>query len=353
MTPLTGPPRGRRCLALAAHSRRCRVSRYLIVAHQTATSPELQTAVRHIVEQDPPAEFTVLVPATPVQHRFTWNDQETLAAARERAADATNLLQRAGARVTRSTTGGRQPLFAIADELREHPGYTNLLIVTLPPGLSAWLNRDLVSQARKRFGLPVTHVIAHRGAPPRVRSRQQHRPHPAVATDADVDALVARLGARDPGDRRSARESLTAIGTPATAALRRALASPDDSVRWEAARVLVDTRDPAAIAALVPALMDDEPGVRWLAAEALAGMGEQAVVPVLRSLLVDSGSVWLREGAHHVLTGLPRASNVRQEVARVIAAIERPDAPVAVLKPADDALRELEGRPLASLGSRT
>jgi hypothetical protein len=52
------------------------------------------------------------------------------------------------------------PLQAIADELGKHPGYDTLVICTLPPGLSRWLRLDLVHQAKRKFGLPVVHVVA-------------------------------------------------------------------------------------------------------------------------------------------------------------------------------------------------
>lgn len=136
------------------------MGRYLIVAHQTAGSPELRERVRQFVRDDPEAEFTVLVPATPVQHLFTWEEGETLALARRNASEAAELLQGAGANVTRVTIGGRVPMPAIEDELRLEGGYSGIVICTFPPGASRWLRLDLVNQARKKTGLPVTHVTA-------------------------------------------------------------------------------------------------------------------------------------------------------------------------------------------------
>jgi len=42
------------------------MSQYLVVAHQTATSPELLQRLTDIAADDPQAAFTLLVPATPV-----------------------------------------------------------------------------------------------------------------------------------------------------------------------------------------------------------------------------------------------------------------------------------------------
>ena len=44
---------------------------YLVVAHQTAASPELLEAVRKVMARELEAEFVLLVPATPVTHLLT------------------------------------------------------------------------------------------------------------------------------------------------------------------------------------------------------------------------------------------------------------------------------------------
>lgn len=137
------------------------MSHYLVVAHQTAGSPELLRHISQVMRDDAAAEFTLLVPATPVSHRFTWQDEETIENAKRNAENARRLLEEAGAKVRATAIGGRVPIEAIADALREHPGIDAIIISTLPPGLSRWLRVDLISQARKRTALPVTHVVAH------------------------------------------------------------------------------------------------------------------------------------------------------------------------------------------------
>ena len=52
------------------------MTRYLVVAHQTATSLELLEKVTEIANGDPHSTFTILVPATPVQHLLVWEDGE-------------------------------------------------------------------------------------------------------------------------------------------------------------------------------------------------------------------------------------------------------------------------------------
>ncbi|PYO57019.1 MAG: hypothetical protein DMD83_11420 [Candidatus Rokuibacteriota bacterium] len=135
------------------------MSRYLVVTHQTALSPDLQRTVRGLVAEDPAAEFAVLVPELPGPG-FTW-EGETVDVARQRAEAARTLLEEtARARVFRTAVGAPEPLQAIADEVLAHPGYDTLVICTLPPGISRWLKLDLLHRAERRFGLRVIHVVA-------------------------------------------------------------------------------------------------------------------------------------------------------------------------------------------------
>jgi hypothetical protein len=135
------------------------MSRYLVVTHQTALSPDLQRKVSALVAEDPAAEFTVLVPEAPGLP-ITW-EGETVDVARHRAEAAkTALEETAGARVVRTAVGAPDPFKAIADELLAHPGYDTLVISTFPPGISRWLKLDLVHRAERKFGLRVIHVVA-------------------------------------------------------------------------------------------------------------------------------------------------------------------------------------------------
>ena len=77
-------------------------------------------------------------------------------------------------------------------------------------------------------------------------------------------------------------------------------------MRWEAAKSLSDIADPAAAPALVQALEDPETGVRWLAAEGLIRMRSACLQPLLHALTERADSVWLRDGAHHVLHDLAK-----------------------------------------------
>jgi hypothetical protein len=54
--------------------------------------------------------------------------------------------------------GDAEPLMAIEDAVNLGT-YTEIIISTLPLGISRWLKLDLISKARA-LGLPVTHVLA-------------------------------------------------------------------------------------------------------------------------------------------------------------------------------------------------
>src|SRR5512136_1578624 len=99
-----------------------------------------------------------------------------------------------------------------------------------------------------------------------------------------IEALVEELGSNDGLKRLHARERLIEMEATAVPALMKALKSPSEQVRWEAAKTLGEIRDPSAAEALVDALEDNEPAVRWLAAKALIALGRGALVPVLRGV---------------------------------------------------------------------
>jgi len=55
--------------------------------------------------------------------------------------------------------GSHQPLDAIAAGLDQGP-FDEIILSTLPPGVSRWLKLDLPHRVERSFGLPVAHVQA-------------------------------------------------------------------------------------------------------------------------------------------------------------------------------------------------
>jgi nucleotide-binding universal stress UspA family protein len=137
------------------------MARYLVLAHQTASSPELVERVTALAGTDPSSEFVLLVPATETQHLLGWEEGEATEVARRRAEDAKDRLEEGGANVVRASVVDASPLVAIEDELRDHAGeYAAIIMCTLPIGVSRWLRLDLPHRAERKFSLPVIHVVA-------------------------------------------------------------------------------------------------------------------------------------------------------------------------------------------------
>jgi hypothetical protein len=79
-------------------------------------------------------------------------------AARRVLADALPKLSAAARTEVTGEMGDSEPLMAIQDAINLGH-YDEIIISTLPLGVSRWLKLDLVSKARA-LGLPVTHVLA-------------------------------------------------------------------------------------------------------------------------------------------------------------------------------------------------
>jgi hypothetical protein len=139
--------------------RRTFCAHVLVIAHQTATSSGLLEAVRKRAAQGE-ATFHLLVPQQPHDTQKGVDPQEPRADEAQQVLDVAlpKLSEAAGEEVTGSV-GDSEPLSAIENAI--HVGdYDEIIISTLPLGVSRWLKLDVVSKAR-RLGLPVTHVEGH------------------------------------------------------------------------------------------------------------------------------------------------------------------------------------------------
>jgi hypothetical protein len=135
----------------------------LVVAHQTAATSGLLEAV-HTRAQDGPATFHLVVPRQAHGMHKLVDPQDTGEDEARRVLDQAlpKLTEAAGSEVTGSL-GDSEPLMAIQDAVNLG-NYDELIISTLPLGISRWLKLDLISKA-KALGLPVTHVQASSKAP--------------------------------------------------------------------------------------------------------------------------------------------------------------------------------------------
>ena len=130
----------------------------LVVAHQTAATPGLLDAVRERSQRGP-VRFHLVVPRQPHGIHKLVDPQDASEEEAQRVLEVAlpKLSEAAGADVTGSV-GDPEPLMAIHDAVNLG-GYDEIIISTLPLGISRWLKLDLVSKARG-LGLPVTHVSA-------------------------------------------------------------------------------------------------------------------------------------------------------------------------------------------------
>lgn len=129
----------------------------LVVAHQTAATPALLEAVRER-SRSGPSRFHLLVPRRRRGGEKVSNPKNIgVHEAREVLRTALPLLSEAAGTEVTGDIGGLDPLIAIQVALNGGH-YGEIIISTLPLGVSRWLKVDLVSMA-EQYGLPVHHVL--------------------------------------------------------------------------------------------------------------------------------------------------------------------------------------------------
>ena len=143
--------------------------RCLIVANQTLTTDTLSAAVEERVAAET-HEFHVVAPATPLQDQpdgpeaFAGLGPSTAdrayALACQRLEHALEHLRELGATVD-GEVGDPDALQAVRAALGHVPA-DEIIVSTLPRGLSHWLRRDLPARLPKVTDVPVTHLVAAR-----------------------------------------------------------------------------------------------------------------------------------------------------------------------------------------------
>jgi hypothetical protein len=130
----------------------------LVLAHQTAATPGLLEAVRARAQLGD-VSFHLVVPRQAHGMHRVVDPQDAGEDEAQRVLDAAlpRLTDAAGSKVSGSL-GDSEPLMAIQDAIN-FEAFDEIIISTLPLGVSRWLKLDLISKARA-LGLPVTHVQA-------------------------------------------------------------------------------------------------------------------------------------------------------------------------------------------------
>ena len=133
------------------------VHRVLVVANETVGGQTLRDTI-HAKAEGYREEVLVVTPAlnSPLKH---WaSDEDQARAAAQKRLDASLARLREAGIDARGEVGDGEPLQAIEDALRTF-GADEIIISTHPEGRSHWLERGVVTGARERFAVPITHVV--------------------------------------------------------------------------------------------------------------------------------------------------------------------------------------------------
>jgi hypothetical protein len=149
------------------------IARLLLVANKTLASGEVSGFVRERMAKDDNCEFTLLVPATPPggQSGSRMANEIANAGSGARVSDAIegvddweyargrleyglSLLRTLGATVD-GEVGDPNPAKAIT-EILKRKDFDEVVLSTLPKGISRWLGLDIPHQIQRRFHIPVT-----------------------------------------------------------------------------------------------------------------------------------------------------------------------------------------------------
>jgi hypothetical protein len=105
-----------------------------------------------------PAEFHLIVPATAVADQHDHDEADAVAIAERRLQDALSRFRSVAEKApVTGEVGNEDPLRAIENALAQQE-YDEIIISTLPAGLSKWLHMDLARKAARKFDVPVTSV---------------------------------------------------------------------------------------------------------------------------------------------------------------------------------------------------
>jgi hypothetical protein len=131
--------------------------RILVVANETVGGRALQDCIRQKSEG---VQENVLVvsPALNSPLRHLASDEDRARVDAQARLDASLAKLRVAGISARGEVGDADPLQALEDALRTF-GPDEIIISTHPEGKSHWLERGVISGARERFAVPVTHVV--------------------------------------------------------------------------------------------------------------------------------------------------------------------------------------------------
>jgi hypothetical protein len=129
--------------------------RYVVVGNQTLSE---DAVLDRIAELTKDGEVYLVVPPTPTEPGTHHVDDNELALANARLRHAIDTLRQRGVQAD-GEVGDPDPVHATAHALT-HRHANEIVLSTLPKGLSRWLDVDMPKLLERRFGLPVKVLTA-------------------------------------------------------------------------------------------------------------------------------------------------------------------------------------------------
>lgn len=133
------------------------MDRILLVANQTLGGPEVTSWLQERIADDE-TELHILVPSSVDPQGWVHDEDSDRELAEQRLDEALVRFGSLGIPVT-GEVGDNQPVSAILDVLRTRE-IDEIVLSTLPVGMSRWLRLDLVHRVERAVRIPVTHLAA-------------------------------------------------------------------------------------------------------------------------------------------------------------------------------------------------
>jgi GABA permease len=128
---------------------------YLIVGNETLAGESLTQAINDRLA-DGPMRARVVVPLTRIGGRLTWDEEESKVVALGRLDETLERLRALGIEAD-GEVGDGDPILAVKDAMRGRE-IDEIILSTLPAGVSRWLGADVPGRLRDAVTVPVTVV---------------------------------------------------------------------------------------------------------------------------------------------------------------------------------------------------
>jgi hypothetical protein len=128
---------------------------YLIVGNETLSGESLAHAINDRLAEGP-MRARVVVPLTRIGGRLTWDENESMVVAETRLEEMLGRLRALGIEAD-GEVGDRDPILAVKDAMRGRE-IDEIILSTLPTGVSRWLGADVPGRLRDAVTVPVTVV---------------------------------------------------------------------------------------------------------------------------------------------------------------------------------------------------